>query len=309
MKGIGHARLHRSGELRARAEEAVASLASCRTCPWGCGIDRLRDEKKICHTGRLARVSSYFPHHGEEECLRGWNGSGTIFFARCNLGCVFCQNDDISHRDAGEEIEPEGIARMMLELQLLGCHNINLVTPEHVVPQVLEALELAIGDGLHLPIVYNTSGYDSLDSLRLLHGIVDIYMPDFKLWTEEAAGRYLKCPGYPEAARAALREMHRQVGDLVVSEEGLAERGLLVRHLVMPGLPEETREILRFLAEEISPDTYVNIMDQYRPAGLVGRDRFPEINRPLRGSEIAAAYRLARQVGLHRFDAPDPAGL
>jgi len=295
--------LQRSGEIRRRAEEATAALARCRVCPWHCDVDRLAGEERICHTGRYARVASAFPHHGEEDCLRGWRGSGTIFFARCNLGCVFCQNFDLSQRDAGMELDPAQIARLMLELQLAGCHNVNLVTPEHVVPQVLAALDLAIADGLRIPIVYNTSGFDSLESLRSLAGIVDIYMPDFKLWTEEAARRYLKCPAYPEAARAAFREMHRQVGDLVIGPDGLAERGLLVRHLVMPGLLEETRAILRFLAEEVSRDTYVNLMDQYRPANRVGPDRYPEIDRRITGEELAAAFAMARELGLHRFDA------
>ena len=295
--------LHRAGELRRRAEQAVALLAECRLCPRDCGVDRLSGRPSVCRTGRHAVVSGGFAHHGEEDCLRGWNGSGTIFFARCNLGCVFCQNFDLSQRDAGVELEPEQIARLMLELQLAGCHNVNLVTPEHVVPQVLEALDLAIADGLRIPIVYNTSGFDSLESLESLAGIVDIYMPDFKLWTEEASRRYLKCPDYPEAARAALRAMHRQVGDLVVGADGIAERGILVRHLVMPGMLEETREILRFLAKEISPDTYLNLMDQYRPAGRVGPDRYSEIDRRITESELAAAFAMAREVGLHRFDA------
>jgi putative pyruvate formate lyase activating enzyme len=299
----GYVELQRSGELARRVAVARESLAHCRVCPWDCGIDRLRGEERICHTGRHARVSSYFPHHGEEDCLRGWRGSGTIFFARCNLCCVFCQNFDISQRDAGAELPPERIARMMLELQLAGCHNVNLVTPEHVVPQVLEALELAIPDGLRIPIVYNTSGFDSLESLRLLDGIVDIYMPDFKLWSEEAARRYLKCPGYPAAARAAFCEMHRQVGDLVLTAEGLAARGLLVRHLVMPGLMAETRELLRFLARDISPGTFLNLMDQYRPAGKVGPGNYPEINRRPTVSELEEAYGYAREVGLSRFAA------
>ncbi len=302
----GYVELQRSGELGRRVETAVAALTRCRVCPWHCDVDRLADEERICHTGRRARVSSCFPHHGEEDCLRGWRGSGTIFFTRCNLRCVFCQNFDISQRDSGLEVPAENLARMMLELQLAGCHNINLVTPEHVVPQVLEALTIAIGDGLRLPIVYNTSGFDSIESLRLLDGVVDIYMPDFKLWTEEAARRYLKCPAYPEAARAAFREMHRQVGDLVLGADGIAQRGLLVRHLVMPGMIEETRDILRFLAEQISPDTFVNVMDQYRPAGKVGPGNYPEINRRITYGELQDAYRIARAVGLHRFDADLP---
>jgi putative pyruvate formate lyase activating enzyme len=299
--------LHRTGELGQRAGAALAALASCRVCPWHCDVDRLGGEERICHTARHARVSSYFPHHGEEDCLRGRHGSGTIFFSRCNLRCVFCQNFDLSQRDAGAELPPERIARLMLDLQFAGCHNINLVTPEHVVPQVLEALVIAVAGGLRLPIVYNTSGFDSLESLRSLDGIVDIYMPDFKLWTAEAARRYLKCPTYPEAARAAFREMHRQVGDLVIGPDGIARRGLLVRHLIMPGMMEETREILRFLAEDISRDTYLNLMDQYRPAGKVGAGNYPEIDRRITDGELEEAYRIARECGLHRFDAEPPA--
>jgi len=294
--------LHRSGEIERRVRASLEGLRSCRACPWECGTDRVRDAEGICRTGRRARVNSFFPHHGEERCLRGTGGSGTIFFARCNLQCVFCQNYDISQRDAGFEASALDLAGMMLDLQLAGCHNINLVTPEHVVPQALEGLQIAIDDGLRLPVVYNTSGFDSLDSLRFLDGIVDIYMPDFKLWTEANAARFLKCGRYPEAARAALREMHRQVGDLTIDERGIARHGLLVRHLVMPGLVEETREILRFLAGEISPDTYVNIMDQYHPAGVVGRGDYAEIDRAAERGEVEAAFRHAREAGLHRFE-------
>jgi putative pyruvate formate lyase activating enzyme len=298
----GYLRLHESGELERRVSEAVAGLKSCRVCPWNCEIDRLADERMVCRTGRYARVASYFPHFGEEDCLRGWNGSGTIFFAWCNLRCVFCQNHDISQADAGVEVRPERLARMMLELQALGCHNINLVTPEHVVPQTLEALPHAIRGGLRLPIVYNTSAFDSLDSLRHLDGIVDIYMPDFKYWREDTSKRYLKSPAYPAAARAAIQEMYRQVGDLTFDERGLARRGLLVRHLVMPGGLDETREIMNFLAAEVSPRTYVNIMGQYRPEGKVSAEKYGELNRPITARELADAFQVARDAGLSRFD-------
>ncbi len=294
--------LHRSGELQRRVEKGLAELENCRACPWECGVNRLNDEKMVCRVGRYARVSSYFAHFGEEDCLRGRNGSGTIFFARCNLRCVFCQNFDISQQDAGKEVSPRRLAEMMLELQEQGCHNINWVTPEHVVPQILEALPQAIAGGLRLPIVYNTSAFDSLESLRLLEGIVDIYMPDFKYWREDKAKRYLKTEKYPAAARAAFKEMHRQVGDLLLDAEGLAQRGLLVRHLVMPGELEETREIMRFLAEEISPHTYVNIMSQYYPAGKVDGAHYPELNRRITSTELREAYALAHRAGLQRFD-------
>lgn len=295
-----------AGELERRAEAAVAGLAHCRVCPWDCEVNRLEDETKVCRTGRYARVSSHFPHFGEEDCLRGWKGSGTIFFAWCNLRCVFCQNHDISQAEAGLAVRPEQLAAMMLELQAMGCHNINFVTPEHVVPQVLEALPHAIRGGLRLPIVYNTSAFDSMESLRHMEGIVDIYMPDFKYWTPDQSRRYLKSPKYPEVARAALKEMHRQVGDLRLDAQGLARRGVLVRHLVMPGALEETREIMRFLAEEISPDTYVNIMDQYYPTAKVSGEKYPEINRRIVPEELEGAFRVAREAGLHRFDERRP---
>lgn len=294
--------LHRAGKLLPRVREALESLAACRVCPRACDVDRLTDERGVCKSGRYAQVASYGPHLGEEDCLRGWRGSGTIFFSWCNLRCVFCQNFDISQGGPGVEVTPTRLAAIMLELQEMGCHNINFVTPEHVVPQVLEALAVAVEAGLRLPLVYNTSAYDSLESLRLLDGVVDIYMPDFKFWSPDLAQRYLKARDYPEAARQAIREMHRQVGPLVMDEHGLARRGVLVRHLVMPGFLEETEAILRFLAEEISPDTYVNLMDQYYPAGKVNAHTFAEINRRLYREEYAAALEAARRAGIWRLD-------
>ena len=308
----GYVRLHRSGELKRRVEEGLLHLENCRCCPWNCEVNRLADEYEICRTGRYARVSSYFPHYGEEDCLRGWRGSGTIFFAWCNLRCVFCQNYDISHPhhvrmegvEPGHEVKPERLAQIMLELQDIGCHNINWVTPEHVVPQILEALPGAIERGLRLPIVYNTSAYDALDSLKLLDGIVDIYMPDFKYWSPEKSKRYLKCPDYAEHACSAIKEMHRQVGDLTIDATGLARRGVLVRHLVMPGEIEETRKIMQFLAEEVSSHVYVNIMDQYYPAGIVSShpEKYPELTRRVTPEEMRSALRSAQQAGLYRFD-------
>jgi putative pyruvate formate lyase activating enzyme len=295
-------RLYESGELEKRVERSLADLENCRVCPWDCGVNRLKNEKMVCRVGRYARVSSYFAHFGEEDCLRGWNGSGTIFFSWCNLRCVFCQNYDISQTEAGREVSPQRLADMMLELQEMGCHNINWVTPEHVVPQILEALPDAVRGGLRLPIVYNTSAFDSLESLRLMEGIVDIYMPDFKYWQEDKSKRYLKTPKYPAAARAAFREMHRQVGDLVIDFNGLAKRGVLVRHLVMPGELQETRDIMHFLSGEISPHTYVNIMGQYHPSGKVSSERYSEINRRVSRSEMSSAFQAAREAGLFRFD-------
>jgi putative pyruvate formate lyase activating enzyme len=292
-------------ELRARADVAVAALGDCRVCPRDCRVNRLEDAWSACKTGRYAVVSSFFPHFGEEDCLRGWNGSGTIFFGHCNLRCVFCQNYDISQdikpRTAAGS-SPAAIAAMMLELQERGCHNINFVTPEHVVPQILEAVAHAVDLGLRLPLVYNTSGYDSLESVALMDGIADIYMPDFKYWSSERSARYLRAADYPDAARAAIRAMHEQVGPLVVSEEGLAERGLLVRHLVMPGGLDDTRAILEWIASELGPETYVNLMDQYRPAGKVNAVSFPELTTPLLPADYRAAQRIAAELGLRRLD-------
>lgn len=297
--------------LRSRAEEALATLEDCRGCPRECGVNRLADRWSACKTGRHAVVSSHFPHFGEEDCLRGWNGSGTIFFAHCNLRCVFCQNWSISQGikpgDVGEGPAPRGatpeqIAGMALELQRKGCHNLNLVTPEHVVPQVIEALAVAARRGLELPVVYNTSGYDALESLELLDGVVDIYMPDFKFFSPDRSAEYLKARDYPEAARAAVSEMHRQVGDLEMDDRGLARRGVLIRHLVMPGMLDETRAILEWVADALGPDTYVNLMDQYYPAAEVGSGRYDAIDRRLRADEFREAERIAREAGLRRLD-------
>jgi putative pyruvate formate lyase activating enzyme len=298
-----------AAELHARAERAVASLGDCRACPRDCGVDRLANRWGACKTGRHAVVSSWFPHFGEEDCLRGWNGSGTIFFAHCNLRCVFCQNFDISQAIGPREVAgdpPESIAGMMLELQSLGCHNINFVTPEHVVPNVLEAVAAAVDRGLRLPIVYNTSAYDAEESIASLDGIVDIYMPDFKFWSPERSRKYMKAEDYPGAARAAIRRMHEQVGPLVLDADGLARRGLLLRHLVMPGCLDETRAILEWIAGELGPDTYVNLMDQYFPAGKVSAETAPEIDRRLTGEELREARRIAADLGLRRLDERRP---
>jgi putative pyruvate formate lyase activating enzyme len=293
-------------ELQSRAAQAVAGLADCTACPRDCHVNRLDDKWAACKTGRYAVVSSCFPHMGEEDPLRGWNGSGTIFFSHCNLRCVFCQNFDISQAvkpgPAQPGSTPEELAGMMLGLQRLGCHNINFVTPEHVVPQVLEALALAVDGGLTLPIVYNTSAYDCMESLEALDGIVDIYMPDFKYWSEEASAKYLKAEDYPAAARAAIKEMHRQVVPLVVSADGLAMRGVQIRHLVMPGGLGETRAILGWIAAELGTDTYINIMPQYRPAGRVCGEHYPEIDRRPSSTELREAVDIAAELGLTRLD-------
>jgi putative pyruvate formate lyase activating enzyme len=284
------------------AKRGIASDARgarCVVCPRGCKVDRRADEKGLCAIGRHAVVASYFPHFGEEDCLRGRRGSGTIFFSGCNLRCVFCQNHDISWEVRGEKAPPERLAAMMLELQAMGCHNINWVTPEHVVPQILEALPLAVEGGLHLPIVYNTSAYDSVDGLRLMEGVVDVYMPDFKLWTRETARRYLKRADYPDVARETIKEMHRQVGELVVDEHGMARRGLILRHLIMPGLLDETDAILRFVADELGTGVYVNLMAQYYVSGRVGRNgEYLEIARGIDRGEYERALGLAHGLGL-----------
>lgn len=295
-------------EVARRVEAGMRELEDCCACPRNCHVNRMANETMVCNTGRYARVSSAFPHFGEEDCLRGWAGSGTVFFSHCNLRCVFCQNWEISQGSVGEEWPPERIADILLNLQERGCHNINLVTPEHVVPQVIECVAAAIARGLRLPIVYNTSGYDSVQSLKLLEGIVDIYMPDFKFCESDTAKRLARAPDYPERAREAIQEMHRQVGPLKFSPNGLARRGLLVRHLVMPGQLDESSAIFCWLAKELSPDTYVNIMGQYRPAYEVarvaqnGNERYRDINRRTTHNELVCAQRTALDAGLWRFD-------
>jgi putative pyruvate formate lyase activating enzyme len=294
--------LHRRGELSQRARGALRLLGRpCRVCPRECSVDRMADERGLCKVGRRAVVASHFPHFGEEDCLRGWRGSGTIFFGGCNLRCVFCQNFEVSWQMQGEQVEAGRLAAMMLELQEMGCHNINWVTPEHVVPQILDALPLAVDGGLRLPIVYNTSAYDSPDSLALMDGVVDVYMPDLKLASSELSRRYLGKREYFAVASRNVLEMRRQVGDLVVDDEGLARRGLIVRHLVMPGAVPETEAVLRFVAEQLGADTYVNLMGQYRPAGR--SDRFEEINRRPYPEELARAFEIADRLGLRRLDA------
>jgi putative pyruvate formate lyase activating enzyme len=287
-------------ELYARAAAAHQLLGPrCVVCPRGCKVDRRDDVQGLCAIGRDAVVASYFPHFGEEDCLRGVRGSGTIFFSGCNLRCVFCQNHDISWQVRGEHVSAARLGEMMLELQAIGCHNINWVTPEHVVPQILEALPHAVAGGLRLPIVYNTSSYDSLDSLRLMEGIVDVYMPDFKVWTSERARRYLKRPDYADVARETVREMHRQVGDLVLDENGIARRGVILRHLIMPGQLDETEAILRFVADELGTGCYVNLMAQYYVSGKVGRDgQYEEIARGIHREEYEQALSVATGLGL-----------
>ena len=284
--------------MQDRACTAVAHLESCDICPRRCGANRLADERGFCRSGRRARVASFAPHFGEEAPLVGRAGSGTIFFCGCNLSCVFCQNYDISQEDVGREVSAKALARMMLALQNSGCHNINFVSPTHVVPQILEALVLARNEGLHVPLVYNSGGYDSVDILRLLEGVFDIYMPDAKYGSNEPALKYSNAPGYTAIMKSAIQEMHRQVGDLAMDGDGVAVRGLLVRHLVLPEERAGTAEVVRFLSQEISPNTYLNVMVQFRPE--YNACRFPELNRPITWQEYADALRLAAQAGLVR---------
>ncbi|MCX7804595.1 MAG: radical SAM protein [Planctomycetota bacterium] len=298
----GYVKLHRSGELTRRADEAWERLSGCRMCPRRCGADRLGGKTGVCRTGAKARVSSFGPHFGEEDVLVGTGGSGTIFFSSCNLLCCFCQNYEISHFPGeGREVGPEELARIMLTLQGYGCHNINFVTPSHVVPQILRSLIPAVEMGLRVPLVYNSSGYDEVETLRLLDGVFDIYMPDFKFWDPEVADELCGAPDYPDAAREALKEMHRQVGPLETGAEDVAYRGLLVRHLVMPDGLASTAEIAKFLAEEISPDTFVNVMAQYRPRGRAHTRQ--GLNRGITPEEYTEALEAVRRAGLRRAQA------
>jgi putative pyruvate formate lyase activating enzyme len=290
-------KLLRSGELRQRAELALARLEACDLCGRECGVNRRLDaEKAGCHTGERALVSSHGPHFGEEEPLVGRGGSGTIFFTWCNLHCQYCQNYDISQGGHGRQVEPEELATMMLSLQAQGCHNINFVSPSHVVPQILVALLIAAEAGLRLPLVYNTGGYDSLATLKLLDGVVDIYMPDMKYADAGVARRFSKVSNYPAVNQAAVKEMHRQVGDLVLDGQGVARRGLLVRHLVLPEGLAGTAEIVRFLRDQVSADTYINVMAQYRPCYRARE--LPPLDRPITSDEYAEAVRLAEEAGL-----------
>jgi putative pyruvate formate lyase activating enzyme len=290
--------LQAQGALKGRVEALRRFLEACRLCPRQCGVNRLKGEKGYCRAGADLMVSSAFPHFGEERPLVGRGGSGTVFLTHCGLRCVFCQNDEISHGGNGRIVSPGELARIMIGLQSAGCHNINWVTPTHYAPHLVAALPEAIGLGLSVPIVYNSSGYESVEVLQFLEGIVDIYMPDAKFADPAPSERYFSAPDYPETAREALLEMHRQVGDLVVDPRGIAERGLLVRHLVMPGGAAGTEKLMRFLVREISIHTYINIMDQYHPEHRA--QEFPEINRRITAGEFREALAAARRQGLYR---------
>jgi putative pyruvate formate lyase activating enzyme len=290
--------LHEKGELRQRIKLLKEFLKECRLCPRECRVNRLDGEAGVCQAGSELMVSSAFPHFGEEPPLVGYQGSGTIFLTHCNLRCIFCQNYDISHLGGGEQITSSDMARNMIRLQEMGCHNINFVTPTHYAPQIVGSLPEAIEKGLRLPIVYNCSGYESMEVIRLLEGVVDIYMPDVKYLDEKHSKRFSNAPDYPEVIKKILKEMHRQVGDLTTNAKGIAERGLLIRHLVMPNEVASSEAVLKFIAEEISVHSYVNIMDQYRPEYRA--HEYPEINRRITHKEYMEAIQWAKHYQLYR---------
>jgi putative pyruvate formate lyase activating enzyme len=293
---------YEKGLLKEKKRQAYEMLQSCVLCPRKCRVDRLSGETGMCKTGKLAWVSSANAHFGEEGPLVGIHGSGTVFITHCNLMCLFCQNFDISHQGCGNEISDKQMAGIMLALQKQGCHNINFVSPSHVVPQILSALEIAIADGLSVPLVFNTGGYDRVQTLKLLDGIVDIYMPDFKFWDPEVANQSCQAVDYPEVTRNALMEMHRQVGDLQIDQRGIAFKGLLIRHLVLPGGRAGTRSVMRYIAQRISSDSYVNIMSQYRPCGRAAE--VEGLGANLKSDEYHLAVKAAKAEGITRLDRP-----
>lgn len=285
-----------AGELDSRTSALVSRLDSCDLCPRRCGTNRAAGASDgWCRTGVRPRVSAAYPHFGEESVLVGKGGSGTVFFCECNLRCVFCQNEEISHGGGGREVEADGLAALFLGLQAAGCENINLVTPSHVPHAILEAVGIAARRGLRLPLVWNSSGFESIETLRALDGVVDVYLPDFKSSSPDTAGRLLNAPDYPDVARAAIAEMHRQVGDLIVDDDGVARRGLLVRHLVMPGATADASEVVSWLAS-LSPDTTVSVMDQYRP--LAGASMHRDIARRATADEVEAVRTAVLRAGV-----------
>ncbi len=280
-------------DLRRKAQELLSLLEDCIVCPHHCHVNRRKGQLGYCHAGWNAEISGYAPHFGEESPLVGDHGSGTIFFSHCNLGCVYCQNWDTSHNH-GERVTSEDLANIMMALQQQGCHNINLVSPSHYVPQIVFALAIAVNKGLRIPLVYNSSGYDEKATLEQLNGLVDIYMPDFK-YADSTVGKKLSCiESYTDIAKMAIKEMHRQVGDLEIDEEGIAWRGLIIRHLVLPGNLAGTKDVLSFIAKEISPCSYINLMDQYYPEFKAGS--YPELNRSITNDEYQAALIAAQNA-------------
>jgi len=286
-------------DLDQRIKKLFKILENCEICPRKCHKNRIKGEKGFCQLGRLPLVSAYHPHFGEESVLVGTNGSGTIFFTSCNLACVYCQNYEISQMRIGEEISFERLAETMIELQKQGCHNINLVSPSSHVPAIVKTLSIARERGLKLPLVYNTNTYDSVETLKLLDGMIDIYMPDAKYSDDKIALKYSSAPNYFEIMKTAIKEMHRQVGDLILDKKGTATRGLLVRHLVLPNNLAGTKEIVNFLAKEVSKNTFLNIMAQYMP--YFRAREFPKLNRPITEKEYKDAIKLAKKAGLKRL--------
>ena len=291
-------KLHEDSILKERIDKLNKMLESCTVCPHNCEVNRLKGEKGICNAGAELEVSSTFPHFGEESPLVGIRGSGTIFLTHCNLKCVFCQNYDISHLGDGRKVTSEELSDAMIYLQSLGCHNINFVTPTHYTPQIISALPRAIEKGLKIPLVYNCGGYESLETLKLLDGIIDIYMPDTKFSSSKTASYYTKAKKYAEVLKDALKEMHRQAGDLIINDFGIAERGLLIRHLVMPEDLAGTREMMKFIADKLSPKSFVNIMAQYRPCHLCYK--YEKLNRRITDIEYLNALMIAREAGIKR---------
>lgn len=291
--------LHESGKLQKIKDDLLKVLECCTICPRKCEVNRLKGEKGYCGTSRQARVASANSHFGEEPPLTGRNGSGTIFFSSCTLLCSFCQNYEISHLNYGQEVSPLQLASMMLDLQSAGCHNINFVTPTHIIPQIIEALIIAVEKGLDIPLVYNCGGYENPETLKLIEGVIDIYLPDFKFWDNEIAMRYCNAGNYRDYAVKAVKEMHRQVSDLYINEQNIAVKGLLVRHLVMPEGTAGTGNIMKFLAEEVSPNTYVNLMNQYFPCGGAARDKL--VGRRITPEEFAKAYEQTVNAGIRRI--------
>jgi len=291
-------RFYEKGDLDSRIESLSEILKSCTLCPRQCRVNRLKGETGYCRAGKELTVSSVFPHYGEEPPLVGRHGSGTIFLTHCNLRCIFCQNYEISHFGGGERVPAEQMARCMVRLQEIGCHNINFVTPTHYVPQIMAALPHAIESGLRLPLVYNCGGYESLEVIRLLDGLIDIYMPDVKFSSSEVARRCCSAPDYPEVVKSVLKEMHRQVGDLKMDSRGIAERGLLIRHLVLPRSLAGTEQAMRFIVQELSRHSYVNVMAQYRP--VYQAVEFPDLDQPITMEEFREALEIARKCGVYR---------
>jgi putative pyruvate formate lyase activating enzyme len=295
-------RLYETGELAKRIDALNRILDDCTLCPRNCHVDRFKGEQGVCRVGSLPMVSSFHPHFGEEAPLVGRYGSGTIFLTYCNLRCIFCQNYDISHLGQGTEYSYEQLSSMMIDLQRRGCHNINFVTPTHQTAQIVAGLPRAIEMGLEVPLVYNCGGYEALETIKLLDGIFDIYMPDIKYGDNEVAKSLSGAGDYVEVSRAAVKEMQRQAGDLILDINGIAQRGLIIRHLVLPEGLAGTSEVMRFIANEISPDAYVNIMDQYRPCyKAYNNPSYPAMGRRITNVEFEEAVRVAEEEGVKRL--------